>query len=96
MLGKVSAASSRDPRERGSQATPPTSSKPVAERAVFTLEDEDGAKAEADPARAAMRATVSLTMIKGLRGVGGLTTGFYARNARQVAREGARKGTSSD
>ena len=62
MLGKVSAASSSLPRERGSHGSPPTSSKPVADREVVEAGALWGAKAEVDAARAAARASESLAI----------------------------------
>mmetsp|Transcript_12467 Transcript_12467/g.29485 ORF Transcript_12467/g.29485 Transcript_12467/m.29485 type:complete len:221 (+) Transcript_12467:354-1016(+) len=59
MLGKVSAASSRVARPRGSHGFPPTSSKPVAtERAVLEADWEAGANAAAVPTRVAKAAAV--------------------------------------
>ena len=63
ILGKVSLASSIFPRERGSHATPPTSSNPVAERVVADFAEEEGAKAEVEAARAEVRARVSLAIL---------------------------------
>ena len=63
MLGKVSLASSIFPRERGSHATPPTSSNPVAERVVVDFAEGEGAKAEVEATRAVVSARVSLAIL---------------------------------